>query len=131
MGKLNLAQLKNPILKPPNISITMNNPNISRWLNSLGDDTKHSYERRLHDFIEWREQNPTTTTIMAIENFIEYLHDEGMMVSTLRSILSPLKSFLEYTEKLNFYKENPLFQRVLDQWEKKEKTKQSAVSTIC
>ena len=107
----------------------MENQNVVRWLESLSDETRGMYERRLKDFSEWRDANPQFVAhLEAIEYFIENLHDEGMMISTIRSILSPIKSFFEYTERINFYKENSIFMRVLDQWEKKEATKKSLVS---
>ena len=107
----------------------MENLNVVRWLDSLNSDTRGMYQRRLSDFFEWRDANPQFVAHLdAIEHFIENLHDEGMMISTIRSILSPLKSFFEYTERINFYKDNSIFMRVLDQWEKKEETKKSLVS---
>ena len=106
---------------------------VQAWLKSTGDQTRTLYERHIKDFLEYRQEHEEIeSTSDAVCNFIENLKDDGMMVSTLRSLLSPLKTFIECVERKDFYEENPIFMRVMDQWEKKEQTKKSQViSRFC
>ena len=82
----------------------------------------------INDWIALKEKNPEWSTCESIESYLEELHDIGMKVSTLWTILSPIKTFVIYTERgWDFYKEYLQFIRVMNQRQKKELTKKSQV----
>ena len=53
----------------------------------------------INDLIALKEKNPEWSTYESIESYLEELHDIGMKVSTLWTILSPIKTFVIYTER--------------------------------
>ena len=118
---------KNPYTSEVNHSQNMNDPRVQTWLNSLSEQSRTRYIKQIEDFLAYSDESNEENIMKNIENYLEILHHHGMMTSTLFSILSILNSFSEYLGNLNFYEKNPLFIRILKQWQKKETIKQSLV----
>jgi site-specific recombinase XerD len=106
----------------------MESQQIQTWLNSLGDDTKRKYIRYLEEFTQFKNELDDISTNDAIEQYLENIHNQGLLTATLWSILSILNTFQKYTEDKDFYKDKALFVRIMKQWEKKETSKKSQVS---
>jgi len=101
---------------------------ILNWLNSLNIETKKKYEKVLNEWLSFKEDNPHHDTILSIESFLTKYHDISVKTTTLWSMLSPIKTFVMYTENgLDFYKSNAPFIKV-NNWKKQEEKKKSNVS---
>ena len=100
------------------------------FVDALSEESKVKYLRWSDKFAKHLEESQNIQDLgISVSSFFEKLHSNGYATSTLWSIHSIIKTYLQAQHNFNTEEKLPLLTRMFEGWQKKESTKKSAVFT--
>ena len=107
-------------------------PCVIQWLDSVKKATKDVYIQRITEVLEIEAKMHAEHRFKdfgcVISEFLKNLNEKGVYGSQMFSILSPVRTFMKMSNKVDIYELYPNIVMTIKNWEKDDNIKKSNVS---